>query len=107
MDKDKVIHDLIAVLRHTDRLAGCQGNPQDVSLAIGEIRSLARAALERHKAYIPTYKSKAAQEAQSSLYGGSPYWEYLDNQAEELFAKGIPNAFTRTLAEALQGNDGD
>jgi hypothetical protein len=53
------------------------------------------------------YKSLAAREAQQAGYGTQSYWEHLDASAEEMDAKGIPNAFTRTLAEALRGNNGD
>jgi hypothetical protein len=34
------------------------------------------------------------------------YWEYLDRHAQELFDKGVTDAFTRSLGEALRGNDG-
>jgi cation transport regulator ChaC len=54
-----------------------------------------------------TFKSLAAREAQQANYGDASYWEYLDRHAEELAAKGIRDALTRTLAEALKGNDGD
>ena len=54
-----------------------------------------------------TFKSLAAREAQKANYGDASYWEYLDRHAEELFAKGVKDALTRTLAEALKGNEGD
>ena len=40
---------LCATLGHCDRLAGCQGSAEDRSLAMGEIRSIARAALAGDK----------------------------------------------------------
>lgn len=53
------------------------------------------------------YKSRAAREAQEMNYGTESYWQYLDDSAAEDFAKGIKDAYTQTLAEALDGNDGD
>jgi hypothetical protein len=53
-----------------------------------------------------TYKSLAAREAEKANYGDASYWDYLDRHAEELATKGIEDALTRTLAEALKGNDG-
>jgi hypothetical protein len=53
------------------------------------------------------YKAKSAQEAQQTDYGSRSYWDYLEAHAKELFAKGHKNAFTRSLSEALQGNDGE
>ena len=61
------------------------------------------------------YKSRAAQDAATSGYGGPDYAAYLDQAAQEHYdyfmAKGdeerANEMMTRTLAEALRGNDGD
>lgn len=53
------------------------------------------------------YKSVAAREAQAMPYGDKSYWDYLDEHAVELFAKGVKDAFTRSLADSLRGNEGD
>lgn len=61
-----------------------------------------------------TYKSQAARDAQRMQYGDPSYWAYLDAHAEELRAsflrKGQPSKaremMTRTISEALKGNDG-
>lgn len=53
------------------------------------------------------YKSQAAKDAQAGDYGDESYWNYLDEHAAELHAKGIGDAYTRSLSEALAGNDGD
>ena len=39
--------ELLTVLHHCDRLAGCQGDAQDISLAMGEIRTICRAAIAK------------------------------------------------------------
>ena len=54
-----------------------------------------------------TYKSQSAQDARRMKYGAAAYWDYLEQHAEELAAKGVADAFTRTLAESLKGNEGD
>lgn len=54
----------------------------------------------------PQYKSQAARDAQRLGYGDTHYWEYLDESAAEKYAKGYTDSFTRTLSEALRGNDG-
>lgn len=62
-----------------------------------------------------TYKSQAARDAQAANYGGPDYWQYLDDAAQEHFdyftKKGDDDTaaamFTQSLAEALQGNDGE
>lgn len=43
----EAVPDLLAALRHCDRLAGCQGNAEDIWLALGEIRTIARAAIAK------------------------------------------------------------
>lgn len=53
------------------------------------------------------YKAVSAQQAQAANYGNVAYWDYLEKHAEELAEKGVKDAFTRTLSEALVGNDGD
>jgi hypothetical protein len=62
-----------------------------------------------------TYQSQAARDAQASGYGGQSYWDYLDRAAREhadYFARnGDPvkaaEMLTRSLSEALRGNDGE
>lgn len=54
----------------------------------------------------PQYKSQAARDAQASNYGSPSYWQYLDDSAQEHYDKGYTDSFTRTLSEALMGNDG-
>lgn len=53
------------------------------------------------------YKSQVARDAQAAGYGDERYWRSLDEHAAELSAKGVEDAYTRTLSEALIGNDGD
>lgn len=52
------------------------------------------------------YASRAAREAKAGRYGGPSYWAHLDEHAKELAGKGVANAMTRSLSEALSGNDG-
>lgn len=60
------------------------------------------------------YRSQAARDAQSMNYGTPSYWAYLDEAAEQQAAyyttKGDPDRaaemFTRSLSEALHGNNG-
>ena len=62
-----------------------------------------------------TYKSQAARDAEEMNYGNQRYWETLDEAAErhaEYYrGKGdlemAERMLTRSLSEALQGNDGD
>lgn len=51
-----------------------------------------------------SYRSQSARDA-ARLYSPE-YCEYLDEIAQEHFDKGYTDAFTRTLSEALMGNDG-
>lgn len=61
------------------------------------------------------YTSRAAQDAQAQGYGGPSYWASLDASAQRAHdyfaARGrdgmATQMLTRTLAEALKGNDGD
>jgi hypothetical protein len=61
------------------------------------------------------YQSQAARDAQARGYGGESYWAYLDEAAARkrdyylrCGDKELADAvFTRTLAEALRGNDGE
>lgn len=61
------------------------------------------------------YKSQAARDAQRIGYGDNNYWLYLDNSAKEKSEyfqsigdeKQAKKMFTRSLSEALQGNDGE
>lgn len=61
------------------------------------------------------YKSQAAREAQALGYGGESYWDYLERAAFETMdyylRHGDPETaasiLTRSLTEALRGNDGD
>lgn len=60
-------------------------------------------------------RSQAARDAETSDYGTESYWDYLDHYAAEhhayFTARGDTEQaeamFTRTLSEALAGNDGD
>jgi hypothetical protein len=58
------------------------------------------------------YKSQAARDAQAFGFGDESYWECLDESAQRHHdydvAHGEPDsdAFTRTLSDALRGNDG-
>jgi hypothetical protein len=62
-----------------------------------------------------TYQSQAARDAQRTNYGGESYWDYLDRAALQSAAhwarKGDNDRaaamLTRSLSEALMGNDGD
>lgn len=61
------------------------------------------------------YKSQAARDAQAMNYGNETYWQYLDDSALEnaAYYKKIGNnkkaseMLTRSLQEALQGNNGE
>lgn len=61
------------------------------------------------------YKSQVAQDAQSTKYGDKSYWDYLEETALRYYdyykAKGFDtlaeSMLTRTLSEALAGNDGE
>jgi hypothetical protein len=62
-----------------------------------------------------TYISQAARDAESGKYGDATYWQYLDESAQrasEYYRKKgdmeqAERMLTRTLSEALQGNDGN
>jgi hypothetical protein len=54
------------------------------------------------------YKSQAARDAQASNYGGKSYWDYLDAAEVELSSKvGYEDVLTRSLSDALRGNEGE
>lgn len=61
------------------------------------------------------YKSQAARDAAQSGYGGPTYPAYLDETAERhaayFWERGLQikaaSMFTRSLGEALSGNNGD
>ena len=61
------------------------------------------------------YFSQAARDAQAQNYGDKNYWNYLDQSALEkaLYYTKIGSSvlaklmLTRSLGEALKGNDGD
>ncbi len=61
-----------------------------------------------------TFTSQAARDAQAANYGGARYWAYLDQAAREshdyFLRHGDPvlaaSMLTRSLSEALRGNDG-
>lgn len=61
------------------------------------------------------HKSQSARDAERTNYGGPSYWAYLDESAEDhrhyFLAHGDPESaermMTRTLSEALMGNEGD
>ena len=84
--------------------------------------NIRQAAVDPYAATVPFvksdpsgYKSRAAQDAATSGYGGPDYAAYLDRHSQEMhdyfMAKGdeerANEMMTRTLAEALRGNDGD
>lgn len=60
------------------------------------------------------YKSQAAKDAQKNNYGDKVYWDYLESSAiqnSKYFKKRgekelAERMMTRSLSEALQGNDG-
>ena len=52
------------------------------------------------------YFSQSAKDAVYAGYGDRSYWNYLDAHAAELAKKGIKDAYSRSLIEALAGNDG-
>jgi len=61
------------------------------------------------------FTSQAARDAAAMGYGGESYWNYLDGAAQEshdlYMARGdeakAELMLTRSLGEALAGNDGD
>lgn len=61
------------------------------------------------------YKSQAARDAQAANYGNKTYWDYLEQYSEELFNRFLVNGdleiankmMSRSLSEALIGNDGE
>jgi len=60
-------------------------------------------------------RAQSAVDAETIGYGDQSYWDYLDQSAREkhdyFMGKGDPvtalTMLTRTLSEALRGNDGD
>jgi hypothetical protein len=62
-----------------------------------------------------TYKAQSARDAERTGYGDRSYWDMLEAGAERHHAyfaeRGMhdmaASMFTRTLSEALAGNDGD
>lgn len=60
------------------------------------------------------YAAQSAQDAQAFHYGGRSYWDYLEKASKEsrdyYLRKGDPERaelmMTRSLSEALRGNDG-
>lgn len=60
------------------------------------------------------YKSQAARDAAEGGYGSKSYWDYLESHAIELHdkfmlrgdTKTAQEMMTRTLGEALMGNNG-
>lgn len=68
------------------------------------------------KSETPTYKAQSARDAAASGYGGPTYADYLERSAQEMHDKLLAlgytpehaeTMFTRSLSEALTGNDGD
>lgn len=53
------------------------------------------------------YRAQSARDAQETDYGPRSYWDCLEHHAEELYGKGVTDAFTQSLSEALEGNKGD
>lgn len=62
-----------------------------------------------------TYDAQSARDAMASRYGGASYWRYLDRSAKEKRdyylergdTESAERMMTRSLGEALAGNDGD
>lgn len=62
-----------------------------------------------------TYLSQSARDAAASGYGGPDYWARLDQSASESHAyftrhgdhERAAQMLSRTLSEALMGNDGE
>jgi len=61
-----------------------------------------------------SYQSQSAKDAQRAQYGDKGYWDYLEKMAHENYAyymaKGdetkAKEMLTRSLSDALKGNDG-
>jgi hypothetical protein len=61
------------------------------------------------------FKSQSAKDAKKMNYGNESYWQYLDNSAIESSEyyrsigdyKKAKEMLTRSLTEALQGNEGE
>ena len=61
------------------------------------------------------YQSQAARDAQARGYGDQSYWQHLDQSAKEKYEYFMrhddpvtaESMLTRSLSEALQGNEGD
>lgn len=61
------------------------------------------------------YKSQAARDAKAGGYGNKTYWDYLDQHAQELHDKFMKKGdektakemLTRSLSDALKGNEGN
>jgi hypothetical protein len=53
------------------------------------------------------YRAQCARDAQEMGYGSQSYWDYLESSAQEHYDKGMTDAFTQPLSDALQGNEGD
>jgi hypothetical protein len=58
-----------------------------------------------------TYRSQCARDAQAMNYGDKGYWDYLESSSLEHYAKRdrfpeLSDALTRSLSEALRGNEG-
>jgi hypothetical protein len=52
------------------------------------------------------YRAQSARDAQATSYSDKSYWNYLEETAIEHYGKGVTDAFTQSLSDALQGNDG-
>ena len=53
------------------------------------------------------YKSQEARDAEAMSYGDRSYWDYLEESALDYARRGvIPNALSRSLSDALRGNEG-
>lgn len=53
------------------------------------------------------YVSQCARDARDRGYGTPSYWRYLDQHSQELAVKlDDPTMLTRSLSEALRGNEG-
>ena len=78
-----------------------------VPIPPGTPKGTAHVDVDRPSAPAQTYKSQAAREACQQGYGKPSYWAYLDKFAEAMAAKGVTDAFTRSLSDCLRGNEGE
>jgi len=53
------------------------------------------------------YRAQCARDAQRMEFGPESYWDALEESALEHYRKGVKDALTESLAEALEGNERD